>query len=202
MINSVETKILIFKFFVFGFFFLIFNLFFSFCSIAQEKRTDTLTVIHQSLSPQIHSPRKAAIFSAVMPGLGQAYNKKYWKMPIVYAGFATLGYFIFYNYDKYTFYRNAYIVRTDNDTTTNTPDNLNIYQNDGLLTLKNYYRRNMEFSIVVTTMLYLLNIIDAYVDAHLMTFDINDNLSLQVEPFYDFTFQRKKVNGINLTLNF
>lgn len=144
-----------------------------------------------------HSPTTAAIFSAIVPGLGQAYNKKYWKIPIIYTGFGVLGYFIYTNADRYDKYQQAYHVRVDDDPLT-VDDFVNQYSDADLLTLKKYYRRNLEISIIGTTLLYVLNILDATVDAHLFYFDVSNDLSLRLEPYYYFSPQQKIFTGLSL----
>ncbi len=155
-----------------------------------------------SLSAQIdsvfHSPRKATIYSAVLPGLGQAYNKKYWKIPIIYAGLATCVYFYQYNKKEYNKVNNAIIARLDTDSTTidNTyPDPP--YTDAYLQDQKTYFRKNKELSAVIGVLIYIANIIDADVDAHMMYFNVDDNLSLLVSP--SMTFNRP---GLSLCLNF
>ncbi len=128
-----------------------------------------------------HSPHKAAVMSAILPGAGQAYNKKYWKIPVIYAGFAGLAYAISFNQKEYRNYRNAYDQRLDNDPAT--VDNyVGTYSDADLGTLKDFYRRNRDLSIIGTGVLYLLNIIDASVDAHLYDFNVNDDLSIKLAP--------------------
>ncbi len=126
-----------------------------------------------------HSPRKATIYSTVLPGLGQAYNKKYWKIPIVYAGLGALGYSFVFNNDKYKTFRSAYIARLDGDPLTG--DNYeNIYTAENLKVLRDYYRRNRDLSVVGFAAVYVLNIIDAHVDAHLFYFDLSDDISFKL----------------------
>jgi len=127
-----------------------------------------------------HSPQKATWMSAALPGLGQAYNKKYWKIPVIWAGLGGLGYSIHYNHSKYKTYSEAYLYRIDNDSTT--IDSYPSFSSNYLQTLKNSYRRNMELSVVLTFALYAINIIDATVDAHLYDFDVSDDLSMTVKP--------------------
>ena len=135
---------------------------------------------------KILAPSKAAFFSAILPGLGQAYNKKYWKIPIVYGAIGTGIYFHNENNKSYKKYRSAYKRRlagfTDDEFwgTGLTPN----ISNDGLVRAQKQLKRNKEMSILVTIGLYALNIIDANVDAHLMQYNIDDNLSLS--PVYNF----------------
>ena len=128
-----------------------------------------------------HSPKKAAIMSAALPGLGQIYNKKYWKLPIIYAGVATITYFAVFNSKNYNKYKTAYRYRTDNNQAT-IDDYVGKYTDQNLIDLKDFYRRNLELTVVAGIAVYALNIIDANVDAHLYDFEINDNLSIKINP--------------------
>ncbi len=147
-----------------------------------------------------HSPKKAAIMSMVLPGLGQAYNKKYWKIPIIYAGVGIIAYAIDFNYTRYNTYRNAYILRTDGDSTTIDDFDPNYidggFNESNLLKLRNYYRRYLDLSFVSGFLLYVLNVIDANVDAHLYDFNVNDDLSLRIEPYWSQNY-----SGITVRLN-
>ncbi|MBK7855630.1 MAG: hypothetical protein IPJ79_12665 [Bacteroidetes bacterium] len=128
-----------------------------------------------------HSPHKATIYSTVLPGLGQAYNKRYWKIPIIYVGFGVSGYFAVDNQKQYKKYKEAYAVRLDGDE--NTIDQFaDSYTDEDLRLLKNFYRRNRDLSYVSIGLIYVLNIVDATVDAHLFQFNVDDNLSLQWSP--------------------
>lgn len=143
---------------------------------------------------------RAALFSAVVPGLGQAYNKKYWKMPILYAGFGTLFYFISTNNTEYNKYRTALIIRNDNDS--NTVDQFSNFSDNDLTVRKDFYRRNRDLSYILTGVLYTLNIIDAYVDSQLMDFDISDNLSMHTSPTLIQSPGRDMKAGLQLTFTF
>ena len=157
--------------FILSFFFLlILN-----CQVMAQAKQDSLSLLH--------SPRKATIYSAVLPGAGQAYNKKYWKIPIIYAGFGALTYFVVTNNSEYKTYEEGYKFRLDGDVTT-TDDFVGIYTDEDLVTLKNFYRRNRDLSVIGMSLLYVLNIIDASVDAHLFYFDVSDQLSMNVTPSY------------------
>lgn len=150
-----------------------------------------------------HSPGRAALMSAMVPGLGQLYNKKYWKIPVVYAGFGALTYFIITNADNYLTYQSAYIEETNGVTGGNYADLVNRYNETELLSGSEYYRRNLEVSILLAAVWYALTIIDATVDAHLMTFDVGEDLSLQVAPAIVMPVQSfKPTAGVALTLHF
>ena len=146
-------------------------------------------------------PSKATFYSAVLPGLGQAYNKKYWKIPIVYGALATGLYFYNQNDKDYNRYRNAYKRRlagfTDDEFYGN--GQYPAISNDGLIRAQGTLKRNKELSILVTVGLYILNIIDANVDAHLLQYNLDDNLSLR--PNIEFNEIDNKSNfGISLNI--
>ncbi len=135
-------------------------------------------------APKKHNPKKATIYSAVLPGLGQAYNKKYWKIPIVYAGIGTIAYVIDMNNDNYRDYRKAFDYKSGIITEADEKI-INIakrYSGDNLITIRDYYRRNTELSWIIMAVWYGLNVIDACVDAHFFEYDISDDLTLKVEP--------------------
>lgn len=130
-----------------------------------------------------HSVLKAALFSAAVPGLGQAYNKRYWKIPIVYAGFAGLGYAVYYTASNFNGYRNAYRLQVDGDNST-----YGSYKGvDDAPTLKSYrdyFKRNLDISAICMAVWYALNIVDATVDAHLFDWNMSDDLTMRVEPIF------------------
>lgn len=130
--------------------------------------------------PRLHSPKKATLYSLV-PGLGQIYNKKYWKLPIVYAGFGVTGYFAITNGQEYSKYNEAYkCAITLGDECTN--ELALKYDSDDLKTIRDYYRRNMELSYIIMGVWYVLQMLDATVDAHLYYWEVDDNLSVRVDP--------------------
>lgn len=165
------------------------------------KTKNTLVTKDSTSVVKKHSPTKAAILSAALPGLGQAYNKKYWKIPIVYAGFAGLGFWIGTNVKNYRTYREAYQYRLDGKPET-IDQFVGQYQDGDLKTLKNFYRRNMDLSIILTAVWYSLNIVDAAVDAHLFEFDVSDNLSLRVEPVLEYQSRANNLTGLKVGLRF
>ena len=155
--------------------------------------------------PALHSAHKATIYSLVLPGLGQAYNKKYWKIPVIYAGFGVLAYNIKINNDEMRKFTAAYryIVNqdsfpTDNEYVLRYPD-----KND-LLTGRDYYRRRLELSVIFTSVWYLLNVIDAAVDAHFFDYDISDNLSMRIDPVFIMPagLPDRYASGLRLSLHF
>ena len=163
-------------------------------SCAQEPARDTTIAVKH------HSPTKAIIFSAVVPGLGQVYNKKYWKVPIIYAGLGALIYSIDFNSKNYKTFKDAYIARTD--TNAFTTDDYPRYTDENLRSLFEYYRRNRDFSYILAGVVYALNVLDAYVDAELFYFDVSDNLSLNSTPFIMTSRQGNTIGGVSLRLIF
>jgi len=140
-------------------------------------------------------PSKAAFYSAVLPGLGQAYNKKYWKIPVVYGAIGTSLYFYSTNNTKYHDYRDAYKRRLAgyND------DKYQYLDDNRLIQAQRFYQRNRDLSMILAVGFYVLNIIDANVDAHLMQFNVNDKLSFH--PEINLNQTNYKTN-IGLTLNY
>ena len=128
-----------------------------------------------------HSAHKASVYSALLPGLGQAYNEKYWKIPIVYAGLGVSTYYLLKNRDSLRRRQNALNLLSDNDSNTNPAK---YYSNIPLASLKaqrSYYRTNRDYSIIALAAFYILNIVDATVDAHFYKFNIDKPLAERKE---------------------
>ena len=138
-------------------------------------------------------PKRAALYSAILPGSGQVYTKKYWKVPVIYGGLITSAYYINESNDLYQLYKSTYLNRLDGDFT----DNLN-YSDSDLRTLTEHYRRNREVSALLFTLTYILNIFDASVNAHLFDYDVSKDLSLHIQPVY---FSRENASGVSLSFN-
>lgn len=136
-----------------------------------------------------HKPGRAALYSALLPGAGQIYNRKYWKVPIVAAGLGVSAYFIVNNTREYERYKKAYIALVDNDPAT--VDEFNgAYSDAAVRDVADTYRRWMDLSYAGLALVYVLNIVDATVDAHFVRFDVGDDLSLQLRPGLDLAAQR------------
>ncbi len=146
--------------------------------ITSEPQTVTTT---DSVKVHKHSPTTAMLLS-IIPGGGQIYNKKYWKLPIIYATIGTSSYFIYYAAHRMNMYRKEYINRHTEGNEAFLNPYLAQYADENLITLKNTNQRYMEIAIGVTAILYALNIIDAMVDAHFYDFDVSDDLSLRIAP--------------------
>ena len=186
--------------------FLLFPFFFFFlCNPARLfSQNDTAFIeLPDSVREKEHSPVKASLMSICLPGLGQVYNKKYWKVPVIYAGFGVMTYFIYTNTSQYLDYKCAYIESSQGNMDGNYSDLVQKYTPDQLLSTRNYYRRNLEISIMFTAIWYILNIVDAAVDAHLYTFNITDNLSMQVDPaIISSGYGFKPAGGMKFSLHF
>lgn len=141
------------------------------------------------------NPRKATILSAVLPGAGQVYNGKAWKVPILYAGFMTDIYFIGYNNKRYQTFRDALFAYDDGD-----QSQFPSLNRDALVRNVDYWRQNRDLTILLLAAIYALNLIDANVDAHLSGFDISDDLAMKIEPNLG-TFATSN-NQMGLTLKF
>lgn len=152
---------------------------------------------------KVHNPKIAIALSAVLPGAGQIYNRKYWKLPIVYAGLGAASYFVYHFATLTNQYKFEYRYRKNGEIAKLDPD-LATLSDETVLSEKNYYRRFMEISIAALAIVYMLNIVDAAVDAHLYYFDISDNLALSVQPFArNYALPLAGVNhGITLSLRF
>jgi hypothetical protein len=125
---------------------------------------------------------KAALYAAILPGLGQIYNKRYWKLPILYGGVATMGYWIDYNNKKYQQMRNAFLEqRSLPEELWTDPITINV-EEDNIQKWIDYYRRNRDLLMILMAGLYFLQIVDAHVDAHLMEFDISEDISFRIQP--------------------
>ncbi len=171
------------------------------------KKDEKVIVVTDSLLPKEEynplAPAKAAFYSAVIPGLGQVYNKKYWKIPIIYAGMAA-GIYFYKQQDKdYDSFRNAYKRRlagyTDDEYYGNGAEPL--ISNDRLINAQKSAQKNKDLSIVVTVAFYLLNVVDANVDAHLRQYEVSEDLSLvpnlEINPF-----NAQTQYGMSLTYSF
>jgi hypothetical protein len=168
------------------------------------------------------NPTKAVIYSAIFPGLGQIYNRKYWKLPIVYGGFLGCTYAISWNSNQYNGYKTAYRDFTGDNPekkdswraykpySSSYPDDLSAWSeqqktwfSSALKNKKDFYRRNKELSIIVTVGVYAICMIDAYVDAQLFEFDISEDLSMKVDPvIFERTANNSKAFGLQCSFTF
>ena len=196
---------------VFLFLFLIAS-FFSVNSFAQKATTvtnDSVAVTKapkDSLHKKKYIPRIAAIRSAIIPGWGQIYNKKYWKVPIVYGALGVTAGIFLYNLKNYKdtrfAYRVVYIRRvygTDSSLFSQINPNLQPLSEESLRFYRDQFRRDIDYSALVFLLFWGLNVVDATVDAHLKSFDVSPDLSLQIKPGYS---EMAGTNGLSLVLKF
>ena len=157
--------------------------------------------------------KKATTLACLFPGAGQIYNKSYWKVPFVVGGFASMVYCIDWNNRGYKRFKKAYGLIADYEAhPENYPDGpkdefRGRYSATFVRDLRNNYRRNRDLCIIITGALYVLQIIDAHVDAHLKDYDISDDLSMSIEPMVDYPYipsqgGNRTVFGFNLNVNF
>jgi hypothetical protein len=186
-------------------------LLFSYLTYGQGKTTitrDTIfiesqdTILTKSYAKR-YNPRKSLLLAAVVPGLGQIYNKKYWKLPLVYGGFISIGYGInFYNEiyaeNKAYLYYNLENGLT-NPTDRNPEANLTTSQ---LRRIVNKAQRERDFMVILMGGMYLLQIVDAHVDTHLKEFDLNPNLKVSIEPTMRQDQMLGRQSGVSVLFKF
>ena len=158
---------------------------------------------------EVSSVKKATTLSAICPGAGQIYNKSYWRVPIVIGGMASTIYTIDWNNRGYKRFKTAYALRVDYD---KNPEKYpggaadefrGAYSATFLKNLKDSYRRNRDLCILLTAGVYMLQIIDAHVDAHLQDYDISDDLTMNLEPYFDYSpVGSNPMVGVNMSLKF
>lgn len=158
------------------------------CVQAQEQSSNPSTSIQATPKSDTAKKRsvasKAALRSAILPGLGQAYNKKYWKIPIVYGVIAIPVSLYNYNRKWYNLTRNAYTIRSNKDSANfdKIAPELKPLSSEALRLYRNDFRKNMDFSILGILLTWGLNVVDATVDGHLRGFDISDEVSMKLLP--------------------
>ena len=160
-----------------------------------------------SVKKKVYIPRVAAIRSAILPGLGQIYNRKYWKLPIVYGALGTTGAVFVFNLKNYKDLKFAYAAKYKAALQPPQRDSTDYFKiRPELLPLsleslrfnRDEFRRNLDYSVLVFLLLWGLNVIDASVDAHLKNFDVSPDLSLQIKPGRS---EMAGTNGLSLVLH-
>lgn len=156
---------------------------------------------HDSLRVAKHSPTAAILYS-IIPGGGQIYNRKYWKVPIIYTMLGASSYFLTMYASDMMLYRREFINRRDGNIDQLVPG-LAEYPNENILAMKQEAQRNMEICIAATAIIYTLNFIDAMVDAHLYYFDVSDDLAIRWSPsVFSNPINTKPSYGVSLVLSF
>ncbi|UEG48640.1 DUF5683 domain-containing protein [Ferruginibacter lapsinanis] len=185
------------------FFFILFSFcFFSLLSFSQTKKDSTIAIVKKipDTTKNKFNPRTATIRSAIIPGWGQIYNKKYWKLPLVYGALGTTAGVFSYNVKNYNRLKKAYILKTDNDPSNDGQVYVK-FQNlsaESIRSYRNEFRQNVDYSVLFFVIFWGLNVVDATVDAHLKAFDVNDDLSLELRPGYS---PLANTSGVSLVLN-
>lgn len=155
------------------------------------------TLILDSVS--VHSPKKATLLSLALPGLGQAYNKKYWKVPLVYAIIGTPLYFTLREADLYNEFKAAYVA----EELGNTHKYTDVYNSTQLNSLLEGHRQNRDLFAILTVAAYAMNVLDAAVDAHLYNFEVSDDLSGVFKPSFQFhRITNTMIPSMTLSLTF
>lgn len=175
--------------------------------LAQEEFTERFDTLNNNLTTNIsfvdmkrvHSANKAACMSAVLPGLGQIYNHQWWKVPIIYAAGVCVTYFAISNNNNKNKFKDEYYNRKNGNTQSLLPDYVS-YTDAGIYNLYNAYKSNFQLSLIVGGVLYLANILDAYVYGHLFSFEIDDKLTMNIQPYTNH-FLQSNFNSCGLALS-
>lgn len=162
--------------------------------ISEQEENDNFLEGNEYFNPL--SPAKAAFYSAILPGLGQAYNGRYWKIPIVYGALASSLYYYSINNTAYKRYRNAYKLRA-----AGLEDEFSIYSDASLENAQSVTKQNRDTSLLMFIGLYALQILEASIDAHLLQFNISDKVSFDPKLMND-QFTNQNYVGLSLNLNF
>lgn len=136
-------------------------------------KTDSL------LKPVFFTPKKVALLSSIVPGLGQFYNKQYWKIGVIYVGVGAAIYFVQDNLKNYNDFRRLYAAYQSQNTSITDHARYTASEAKGL---QDYYRRNLDVTVLITALGYTLQMVDAVVFAHLKNFDISEDISLRARP--------------------
>lgn len=151
--------------------------------LAAVAGSDTTTV-RDSITAKLPfqpKPKKAALYSAIIPGAGQIYNRQAWKAPIIYVGMGVSFYFLAYNTNDYRTLRRNYLAAIDTDPSTKN-EFAGLYDAPALLSLQQQARRYLDMTVLFTTLGYTLQVLDALVYAHLRGFDVSEDISLRLGP--------------------
>jgi hypothetical protein len=173
-------------------------------TVALKKRLDSLNRLIEGPKP-ISEPTKAALLSAALPGLGQVYNKKFWylKVPVIYAAAGALAFTLNFNQRNYKGFRDAYQYRLDKNPFTTPDARFNTGNDDGIRSQRDRFRRERDYTIILSIGLYLLQIAEAATTAHLKTFDVSDELSMRFKPSIEpIPLQGIPALGIGVALRF
>jgi hypothetical protein len=179
----------------------------TFLSHAQRDRKRQDHVIRDSAELAAFSarynPTRALLYAAVIPGSGQVYTKKYWKLPLVYGGIGVTAYAIDLYQDGYLKYRGELFYNLNNGLESDGSLNPNTgFTTSQLRTIVDRYRRERDFMIIIMVGVYILQMIDAHVDTHLKEFDVNPNLHVRFEPAFSNDMLTGRMGGVSLKIRF
>jgi len=149
-------------------------------ALAAAPSGDTVSADSMKLLPFQPNPKKAGMYSAILPGMGQLYNRQYWKIPVIYTAFGIATYFIVTNLKDYQSYYKAYVSRINNPYPTD--QYVNIYTEPQLQQLENDYSKYLDLTVLFTGIGFALQVVDAITSAHLKNFDISRDISMKVKP--------------------
>jgi len=175
--------------------------------VAATAATDSAKAAKKAKKQAPRSPKKAAVRSAIIPGWGQAYNRSYWKMPIVYGALGVTTYILVDNVKTYREYRSAYTIRynaslppPDNDSTgyDDLEEIYKIISPESIRAARDQFRRYIDYSVLFFLVFWGLNVVDASVDAHLKSFDVSPDLTFNIKPCYS---EMAGTSGLSLVLN-
>lgn len=152
-----------------------------------------------------HSPPLATVLSAIVPGAGQVYNRKYWKVPLIYAGFAGIGYTAYYNGERYNKYKKVIIHYNNLDSAQQKGTVIvggRSVSVDNVKAVRDDFRRYRDLNLIIMGGWYVLNIIDANVDAHFFDYDISEDLSLRWQPDFILGARQTAYVGASFSIRF
>ena len=166
-----------------------------------QDSTSKKNILSLDTSAKKYNPKVATFRSAVLPGWGQAYNKKYWKIPIIYGALGITAGIFSYNLKTYKKLKQAVILRSDNDPGNDTLVDKQFinFSTESIRSYRNSFRQNVDYSVLFFIIFWGLNVADATVDAHLKSFDVSDNISLRIKPGYN---PNTNTGGISLVFYF
>lgn len=150
-----------------------------------------------------YDPRKALLYAAIVPGLGQIYNKKYWKLPLVYGGFIALGYAVNFYQEGFIKYKKELYFNLENGYTEDTdirPDD--VYTTANYRRIVDLYKRQRDFMMILLGGMYLIQMVDAHVDAHLKEFDLNPKLQVSIRPMAEQSAMIGNQTGFSIVFKF
>lgn len=157
-------------------------------SAAADTSGKSLLALDTAIRKKKFNPKVATLRSAILPGWGQWYNKKYWKIPIVYGALGITAGVFFYNLKTYRQLRQAVIYRLDSDTSNDrliNPEFVNL-STESIRMYRNAFRQNIDYSVLVFFVFWGLNVVDATVDAHLKAFDVSPDITMKIRPSFNY----------------